>query len=54
MGRKIDDLININPNAKILGLTATPDRMDDKNIVDDLFCGNVDYELTLVDAIQKV
>ena len=27
--------------------------MDDKNIVDDLFCGNVDYELTLVDAIQK-
>lgn len=52
-GEKIDDLININPNAKILGLTATPDRMDDKNIVDDLFCGNVDYELTLVDAIQK-
>ncbi len=29
MGRKIDDLINMNPNAKILGLTATPDRMDD-------------------------
>ena len=52
-GEKIDDLININPNAKILGLTATPDRMDDKNIVDDLFSGNVDYELTLVDAIQK-
>ena len=52
-GEKIDDLINMNPNAKILGLTATPDRMDDKNIVDDLFCGNVDYELTLVDAIQK-
>ena len=46
-GEKIDDLINMNPNAKILGLTATPD------IVDDLFCGNVDYELTLVDAIQK-
>ncbi len=43
----------MNPNAKILGLTATPDRMDDKNIVDDLFSGNVDYELTLVDAIQK-
>ena len=53
IGEKIDDLINMNPNAKILGLTATPDRMDDKNIVDDLFCGNVDYELTLVDAIQK-
>lgn len=52
-GEKIDDLINMNPNAKILGLTATPDRMDDKNIVDDLFSGNVDYELTLVDAIQK-
>ena len=34
-GEKIDDLINMNPNAKILGLTATPDRMDDKNIVDD-------------------
>ena len=52
-GEKIDDLINMNPNAKILGLTATPDRMDDKNIVDDLFSGNVDYELTLIDAIRK-
>lgn len=52
-GEKIDDLINMHPNAKILGLTATPDRMDDKNIVDDLFSGNVDYELTLVDAIRE-
>lgn len=52
-GQKIDALITSNPSAKILGLTATPDRMDDKNIVDELFSGNIDYELTLVEAIQK-
>lgn len=52
-GQKIDALIASNQSAKILGLTATPDRMDDKNIVDELFSGNIDYELTLVEAIQK-
>ena len=52
-GKRINTLLEKNPNAKILGLTATPDRMDDKNVVDELFEGNVDYELTLVDALIK-
>ena len=51
-GEKINTLLEQNPNAKILGLTATPDRMDDKNVIDDLFEGNIDYELTLVDALR--
>ena len=52
-GEKINTLLEQNPNAKILGLTATPDRMDDKNVIDDLFEGNIDYELTLVDALRE-
>ncbi len=52
-GEKINTLLQKNPNANILGLTATPDRMDDKNVVDELFEGNIDYELTLVDALRK-
>ena len=51
-GEKINTLLEKNSNAKILGLTATPDRMDDKNVIDDLFEGNIDYELTLVDALR--
>ncbi len=51
-GEKVNTLLEQNPYAKILGLTATPDRMDDKNVIDDLFEGNIDYELTLVDALR--
>lgn len=50
---KIDELISKNPNAKILGLTATPERMDNVNVIDELFSGNIDYELTLVDAMRQ-
>lgn len=52
-GQRINTLLEENSNAQILGLTATPDRMDDKNVVDELFEGNVDYELTLVDALKN-
>lgn len=52
-GEKIDKLLNMNANAKVLGLTATPDRMDDKNIVDNLFEGKINYELKLVEAIKR-
>lgn len=52
-GEKVNTLLEQNPYAKILGLTATPDRMDDKNVIDDLFEGNIDYELTLVDALRE-
>ena len=52
-GKRIDTLLEKNPNAKILGLTATPERMDNKNIIDELFEGKVDYELTLVEALRE-
>lgn len=52
-GERVDRLVKQNPNAKILGLTATPDRMDDKDVLDKLFNGNIDYELTLIDAIKR-
>ena len=51
-GERVNTLLEKNPNAKILGLTATPERMDDKNVVDELFEGKIDYELTLVDALR--
>ena len=51
-GERINTLLEKNPNAKILGLTATPDRMDDKNVIDNLFEGSIDYELTLVEALR--
>ncbi len=52
-GKRVNTLLEKNPKAKILGLTATPDRMDDKNVVDELFEGEIDYELTLVDALSE-
>ena len=52
-GPKVNTLLDMYPEAKVLGLTATPDRMDDKNVVDDLFEGNISYELTLVEAIKR-
>ncbi len=52
-GERINTLLEKNPNAKILGLTATPDRMDDKNVIDNLFEGSIDYELTLVEALRN-
>lgn len=52
-GPKVNTLLDMYSEAKVLGLTATPDRMDDKNVVDDLFEGNISYELTLVEAIKR-
>ena len=52
-GPKVNTLLDMYSGAKVLGLTATPDRMDDKNVVDDLFNGNISYELTLVEAIKR-
>ena len=43
-GTKIETLLDKNPTAKVLGLTATPDRMDDKNVVDNLFEGKIYFE----------
>lgn len=52
-GRNLSTLLEINPNAKVLGLSATPVRyLDDmRNMADELFEGNVVYELSLPKAI---
>ena len=52
-GERIDYLLETNPNAKVLGVTATPDRADDKDVIDRLFAGDISYELTLVEAMRK-
>ena len=52
-GEKVNTLLEKNPNAKILGLTATPERMDEQNVIDKLFEGNISYELTLVEALRR-
>lgn len=36
-----------------MGLTATPERMDEQNVIDKLFEGNISYELTLVEALRR-
>lgn len=52
-GAKVDELIEMYPDAKILGITATPERMDNINVLDKLFDGKVSYELTLIDALRQ-
>lgn len=54
-GTNLAALIRNNPHAKYLGLSATPIRyLDDmRNMADELFEGNVVYELSLAQAIAK-
>lgn len=55
-GRGVAELIADNPDAKILGTSATPVRYSDhgRNMADDLFDGNVVSELTLDQAIGTI
>lgn len=47
----VDNLIKANPNAKILGTTATPDRsLEQRNMADEFFDGDVVSNMTLTDA----
>lgn len=47
----VDKVIAANPNAKILGTTATPDRsLEQRNMADELFEGDVVSNMTLTDA----
>lgn len=52
-GAKVDELVELYSEAKILGITATPQRMDNINVLDKLFDGKVAYELTLIDALRQ-
>lgn len=47
----VDKIINANPQAKILGTTATPDRsLEQRNMADEFFEGDVVSSITLTDA----
>lgn len=54
-GRSINTLLNNNPNAKVLGITATPIRYldDNRNMAEELFHGNIASEISLIDAISS-
>lgn len=54
-GRGVDRLIKRNPNAKILGLSATPLRYNDglRNMADEMFENSVASEMTLEEAIEN-
>ena len=53
-GKCINLLLEYNKNSKVLGLSATPTRyVDKKNMVDELFEGNVASEITLAEAIAR-
>lgn len=54
-GRSVNELMENNPQAKYLGITATPIRYLDKgrDMVEELFDGNVASEMTLEEAIAQ-
>ena len=54
-GRSINTLLNNNPSAKVLGITATPIRYldDNRNMAEELFHGNIASEISLTDAISS-
>ena len=54
-GRSINTLLNNNPSAKVLGITATPIRYldDNRNMAEELFHGNIASEISLTDAISR-
>ena len=52
-GQKVKELLDMYPNAKVLGLTATPERTDGINTVERLFDGKIASEITLVEALQS-
>ena len=53
-GKGVDRLIKQSPNAKVLGMTATPVRaIDNKDMSDELFEGNIASEMTLEEAVAE-
>ena len=53
-GECVNTLLKNNKDAKVLGLSATPTRyVDHRNMVDELFEGNVASEIALAEAIAR-
>lgn len=54
-GDAVDHLLEVNPQAKVLGTTATPIRFldDNRDMADELFEGNIASYMTLKDAWNR-
>ena len=54
-GAKLQELLTANPNAKVLGLSATPIRYldDNRDMADELFNGNIASYMSLEEAIAE-
>ena len=52
-GRKFKELLSRYPNAKVLGLSATPVRNDGANVVERLFGNSVASEISLLEAMEE-
>lgn len=52
-GRKFQELLSRYPNAKVLGLSATPVRTDGANVVERLFGNSVASEISLLEAMEE-
>ena len=51
-GKGVQKLLERKPNAKVLGLTATPVRTDGRNMAEEI-CGGISYELPLTEAVAR-
>lgn len=51
-GKRVNELLEKNSNAKVLGLTATPVRTDGRNMTEEI-CGGISYELPLTEAVAR-
>lgn len=52
-GKAMVDLVNNNPQAKILGITATPERGDGVNVAIQFFDGKIASEISLIQALSR-
>ena len=48
----IDELIAANPDAEIIGMTATPERTDKRNMAYEKFGNHIVYEMSLTEALS--
>ena len=51
-GKDFDTLLENNPEADKIAMTATPERTDGRNMMDEYFKDDVVYELTIMDALS--
>jgi superfamily II DNA or RNA helicase len=52
-GKAVEAFLEDNQEAEVMGLSATPVRNDGKDMVEELFDGEVDSEITLEDALSR-